>query len=88
MCLYVRDISMPEGRRFQGFIRRGTHRIKMRRAQVILACDQGFKVPAIGRQYHFSEAHVRYVIKSFNAEGFAALAPKYGIGRPANFTQE
>ena len=88
MCLYVRNIRMPEGRRLQGFIRRGTNRIKMRRSQVILASDQGFRVPAIAQQYHFSEAHVRNIIKSFNAEGFAALEPKYGIGRPAKFTEE
>jgi len=88
MCLYVRNITMPEGRRLQGFIRRGTNRIKMRRAQVVLASDQGFKVPAIAEQYHFSQAHVRNIIKSFNSEGFAALEPKYGIGRPAKFTEE
>jgi transposase len=88
MCLYVRNIRMPEGRRLQGFIRRGTNRIKMRRAQVILASDQGFRVPAIAVQYHFSEDHVRHIIKSFNAEGFSALEPKYGIGRPAKFTPE
>jgi len=88
MCLYVRNLSMPEGRKLQGFIRRGTNRIKMRRAQVILASDQGSRVPAIAELYHFSEDHVRTIIKSFNAEGFAALEPKYGIGRPAKFTEE
>lgn len=88
MCLYVRNVNMPEGRRLQWFIRRGTNRIRMRRAQVILASDQGFKVPAIAEQYHFSEAHVRNIIKSFNEEGFVALEPKYGIGRPAKFSEE
>lgn len=88
MCLYVRNIRMSEGQRLQGFIRRGANRIKMRRAQVILASDQGSKVPDIARRYHFSEAHVRTIIKSFNAEGFAALEPKYGIGRPAKFSEE
>lgn len=88
MCLYVRNINMPEGRKLQGFIRRNTNRIKMRRAQVVLASDQGSKVPDIARRFYFSEAHVRTIIKSFNAEGFAALEPKYGIGRPKKFTEE
>lgn len=88
MCLYVRNISMPEGRKLQGFLRRNTNRIKMRRAQVVLASDQGSKVPDIAGRLYFSEAHVRTIIKSFNVEGFAALEPKYGIGRPKKFTEE
>ena len=88
MCLFVRNINMPEGRKLQRLVRRGANRIRMRRAQVVLASDQGSKVPDIARRFYFSEAHVRTIIKSFNAEGFAALEPKYGIGRPRKFTEE
>lgn len=88
MCLYVRNISMPEGRKLQRMVRRDATRIKMRRAQVILASDQGSKVPDIARRFYFSEAHVRTIIQSFNEGGFVALEPKYGIGRPRKFTEE
>jgi transposase len=88
MCLYVRNLSMPEGRKLQRMVRHDANRIKMRRAQVVLASDQGSKVPDIARRFYFSEAHVRTIIQSFNEEGFIALEPKYGIGRPKKFTEE
>ena len=88
MCLFVRNITMPEGRKLQRLVRSGRDRIKMRRAQVILASDQGSKVPDIARRYYFSPAHVRTIIKAFNEEGFSALAPKYCGGRPPTFSDE
>ncbi len=88
MCLYVRNISMSQGRKLQRMVRRDANRIKMRRAQVVLASDQGSKVPDVARRFYFSQAHVRTIIKSFNEEGFLALEPKYGIGRPKKFTEE
>ena len=88
MCLYVRNLSVPEGRKLQRVVRRDASRIKMRRAQVVLASEQGSKVPDIARRFYFSQAHVRTIIKSFNEEGFCALEPQYGIGRPKKFTEE
>jgi len=88
VCLYVRNITSPEGRRLQRIVRSDSDRIKMRRAQVILASAQGSKVPDIAARLYFSEAHVRHIIKAFNAEGFAGLVPKYGIGRPPKFSEE
>ena len=88
MCLYVRDIGTAEGRRLQQIVRTGRDRIKVRRAQIVLASAQGSKVPHIARRLYFSSAHVRTVIKAFNAEGFAGLAPKYCGGRPPKFTEE
>ena len=88
MCLYVRDIGIAEGRRLQRIVRKGQDRIRVRRAQIILASAQGSKVPDIARRLYFSQAHVRTLIKSFNTDGFDALAPKYGIGRPAKFSEE
>jgi len=88
MCLYVRDITNAEGRRLQTILRRDRDRIKVRRAQVILASAQGSKVPDIARQFYFSPQHVRAIIKAFNDEGFDALVAKYGGGRPEKFSEE
>ncbi len=88
MCLFVRNIGVAEGRRLQRIVRSGRDRIQVRRAQIILASAQGSKAPDIARRFYFSAAHVRAVIKSFNADGFEALVPKYGIGRPAKFSEE
>lgn len=88
MCLYVRETNPAEGRKLQNIVRRGCHRIKMRRAQVILASAQGSKVPAIAQRLYFSPQHIRTIIKDFNATGFDALAPKYSGGRPPKFSAE
>ncbi len=88
MCLYVREITLAEGRRLQNTVRRGHDRIKVRRAQVILASAQGSRAPAIARRLYFSPQHVRTIIKDFNANGFDALAPKYDGGRPPKFSEE
>jgi transposase len=88
MCLYVRDLRIDEGRKLQNIVRRGCDRIKVRRAQIILASNQGSKVPDIARRLYFSEQHVRNIIKAFNQDGFEALSAKYGGGRPAKFTEE
>lgn len=88
MCLYVREISNAEGRRLQRIIRHERNRIKVRRAQVVLASAQGFKVPAIGQRLYYCPAQVRKIIKDFNAHGFEALAPKYRGGRPPKFTAD
>lgn len=88
MCLYVRDIKDFEGRKLQQIVRRGKDRIRVRRAQIILSSAQGYKVPRIADMLYFSAEHVRTIIKAFNADGFDALAPKYGGGRPPKFTEE
>lgn len=88
MCLYVKNLRFDEGRKLQNIVRRSRDRIKVRRAQIILASDQGSKVPDIARRLYFSEQHVRAIIKAFNEEGFDALSAKYGGGRPAKFTEE
>jgi transposase len=88
MCLYVRELSLAEGRRLQQVVRRDRNRIKVRRAQVVLASAQGSKAPDIARRLYFSPQHVRTIIKAFNAEGQRALVPKYGGGRPPEFSAE
>ena len=88
MCLYVRELTAPEGRRLQEIVRRDRNRIKVRRAQVVLASAQGSKAPDIARRLYFSPQHVRTIIKAFNAEGLSALVPKYSGGRPPEFSEE
>lgn len=88
MCLYVRSIGIAEGRKLQQIVRKDANRIKVRRAQVVLASAQGSKVPAIARRLYFSEGHIRILIKEFNAAGLDALVPRYGVGRPPKFREE
>jgi len=88
MCLYVRQLSLAEGRKLQSILRGGRNRIKMRRAQVVLASAQGSKVPDIARRFYYSPQHVRTIVKDFNANGFQALESKYGGGRPKTFTDD
>jgi transposase len=88
MCLYARDLSASEGQQIQRILRRSKSRIKVRRGQVILASNQGYKVPAIAELVHYSEHHVRAVIKDFNECGLKALEPKSRSGRPTEFTED
>jgi len=88
MCLYVRDIGIAEGRRLQRIVRSDRNRIKIRRAQVVLASAQGSKVPDIALRLYFSQDHVRTIVKAFNADGIESLTPKYCGGRPRKFDEE
>jgi len=88
MCLYARDLSINEGQQIQRILRRSKSRIKVRRGQVILASNQGYKVPAIAELVHYSEHHVRAIIKDFNQHGLEALEPKPRSGRPTDFTED
>jgi transposase len=88
MCLYVRDLAISEGEHIQRILRRSTSRVKVRRGQVILASNQGYKVPSIAELVHYSEHHVRAIIKDFNQRGLKALEPKPRTGRPPEFTED
>jgi transposase len=88
MCLYVRNLSLAEGKKLQNIIRTSRNRIKVRRAQVILASEQGSKVPQIATRFYFSPQHVRTIIQEFNTHGLEALEPKTHPGRPAKFSEE
>ena len=88
MCLYVRDIRVAEGQQIQQILRRSKNRIKVRRAQVVLASNQGFKVPDIAEMLHYSEQHIRNIIKAFNEQGLKALEPEPKCGRPNKFTED
>ena len=88
MCLYVRELRAAEGRQIQRILRRSRNRVKVRRAQVVLASEQGFKVPAIAELVHYSPQHIRTIIKEFNQHGLETLDPKGRSGRPEEFTED
>ncbi|RZN44113.1 MAG: helix-turn-helix domain-containing protein, partial [Methanophagales archaeon ANME-1-THS] len=75
MCIYVRELTIEEGRKIQSLLRRGQNAIQVRRAMVILSSAQGYKVPEIARRYYLSEKYVRALIHRFNAEGVRSLNP-------------
>jgi transposase len=81
-------LSTAEGRQLQQVLRRSTNRIKVRRAQVVLASAQGSKVPAIASMLHFSPQHVHHLVQEFNQHGLKALEPKDRSGRPPKFREE
>lgn len=77
MCIYVREVTIEEGRKIQSLLRRGQNAIQVRRAMVILSSAQGYKVPEIARMYYLSEKYVRALIHRFNAEGVRSLNPRF-----------
>ena len=85
--LRVREIDDDEGRRLVRIIRRGSGSVvTWRRAQMVLLSAQGMDVPAIAKVAFTSQDRVRDVIRSFNADGFGSLYPKYRGGHPPKFT--
>jgi transposase len=48
--------------------------------------DEGMDVTVIAKVAFTSEDRVRDMIRSFNADGFSSLYPKYKGGRPPKFT--
>ncbi len=89
MAVYVRDLGRSEGNRLLRLSRSSKSPIVVRRAQILMASDQGMKAPEIGRLYHLSADYVRKVIHRFNEEGLPSLQPRYDrCGRPPIFTPE
>jgi transposase len=85
--LRVREIDDDEGRRLVRIVRRGSGSVvTWRRAQMVLLSAQGMDVAAIAKVAFTSEDRVRDVIRSFNADGFSSLYPRYQGGRPPKFT--
>jgi transposase len=81
--VFVRPVSVAEGRRLQRIGRTAKDPVKLRRAIVVLMSAQGQSVPDIARLLDCSAEYVRGVIHAFNDTGFAALDPKWSGGRPA-----
>lgn len=89
MAVYVRDLSRKEGQKLLSIARSSKCPIAMRRAQILIASDQGMKSPEIGSLYHLSADYVRKVIHRFNEEGLESVQSGYArCGRDPVFTPE
>ncbi|MHA6623741.1 IS630 family transposase [Pseudonocardia sp. DLS-67] len=80
--VFVRPLSMDEGRKLQRITRTATNPVRMRRAIVVLMSAQGQTVRDITSLLQVSDDYVRDVIHAFNERGFDALDPKPSGGRP------
>lgn len=74
--VFVRALSVDEGRRLARISRTAKNPIKLRRAIVVLMSGQGQTVRDITSLLQVSEDYVRDVIHAFNERGFDALDPK------------
>ena len=80
--VFVRPLSMDEGRKLQKITRTAKNSVRMRRAIVVMMSGQGQTVRDITSLLQVSEDYVRDVIHAFNERGFDALDPRPSGGRP------
>ena len=80
--VFVRPLSMDEGRKLQKITRSAKNPVRLRRAMVVMMSGQGQTVRDITSLLQVSEDYVRDVIHAFNERGFDALDPKPSGGRP------
>lgn len=85
--VFVRPVSMDEGRRLQRISRTAKDPLRLRRAIVVLMSAQGQSVKDITSLMQVSEDYVRDVIHAFNERGFDALDPKWSGGRPKTISE-
>lgn len=78
--MFVRPVSMEEGRKLQRISRSAKDPVKLRRAIVVLMSAQGQTVKDITMLMQVGEDYVRDVIHAFNERGFDALNPKWNGG--------
>lgn len=86
--VFVRSLSMEEGRRIQRITRTAKNAVRARRAIVVLMSAQGQSVPDITHLLQVSDDYVREVIHAFNQKGFAGLDPKWSGGRPRTISEQ
>jgi transposase len=79
--VFVRPLSMDEGRKLQKITRSAKNPIRLRRAMVVMMSGQGQTVRDITSLLQVGEDYVRDVIHAFNERGFDALDPKWSGGR-------
>lgn len=85
--VFVRRVSMDEGRRLQRISRSAKDPVRLRRAIVVLMSAQGQAAKDITSLMQVSEDYVRDVIHAFNERGFDALDPKWSGGRPQTISE-
>ena len=88
MCLYVRELTLAEGRRLTRVLKTTKTAAYLRRAQVVAFSGQGMRARAIAGRLYLHEEYVRELIRQFNAGGFAALRPRKASGRPSKYAPE
>ena len=81
--VFVRQLSMDEGRKIQRISRTAKDPVRLRRAIVVMMSGQGQTVRDITSLLQVSEDYVRDVIHAFNERGFDALDPKWSGGPAA-----
>lgn len=86
--VFVRPVSMEEGRRLQRISRTAKDPVKLRRAIVVLMSAQRQSVPDITSLMQVSADYVRNVIHAFNERGFDTLDPKWSGGRPRRISSQ
>src|SRR6266513_3009764 len=86
--VFVRPVTMTEGRRLQRIGRTAKDPVKLRRAIVVLMSAQGQSAPDIAHLLDCSQEYVRGVIHDFNDIGFGALDPKWSGGRPKTIGEQ
>ncbi|MGW3425485.1 hypothetical protein [Streptomyces phaeochromogenes] len=75
--VFVRPVSMEEGRRLQRISRTAKDPVRLRRAIVVLMSAQCQAIKDITSLMQFDEDYVRGVIHTFNDRGFDTLDPKW-----------
>jgi transposase len=86
--VFVRPLSMEEGRRLQRISRTAKDPVRLRRAIVVMMSGQGQTVPDITSLLQVGDDYVRDVIHAVNQRGFDALDPKWSGGRPRRIGEQ
>ena len=86
--VFVRPLSMDEGRKLQRITRTAKDPVRLRRAIVVMMSGQGQTVLDITSLLQVSDDYVRDVIHAFNERGFDALDPKRSGGRPRKIGEQ
>jgi transposase len=85
--LYVRDLTVAEGRRLQRLMKYSRDPVAVHRAQILLASDQGFPARQVALRLGFSERYVRKVVHAFNQGGLASVPRQWKGGRKPDFSR-
>jgi transposase len=80
--LFVRPLSDEEAAHLLNKVRRGKNAVVRHRAMLLFASFQGQSVGQISLMFQASATHVAALIHAFNEQGFPALDPRWGGGRP------
>ena len=86
--LFIRELSDGEADHLLKLARRSKNPTKQHRAMLLFASYQGQSVSEIARLHRASATHIAELIHAFNEQGFAALDPRKGGGRPRRIDHE